>query len=136
MNKKVFKTILLVIIFGVPVIWYLFLQVFGENKFHLEVISNDFLKQECFVAGNNAFYFLKEPETTDQKNEFERLKQYANSNGITLKQISSDCYVSYDTSAIIFLVDIENKLRGSYSFDILEIDRAIVEADLLLTLQK
>jgi hypothetical protein len=130
--KKVVKVSLLLIIFGVPVIWYLFLQLFGNNQFDLQVIQPNFLEGDCQAREVTLFY-REEIENPTFKNQFNRIKQYAQSKGIKFKPMT-DCIsnAEYD----LYLVDQENQLRGEYTYEILEVDRAEVEIDLLNKINK
>lgn len=125
--KKLIKVSLLIIIFGVPVVWYLFLQLFGTNQFELQVLETDFLPSQCH-EGVVMLLYSEERETSADKNQFNRIKQYAQAKGISFKPIAG----CIDQPAFdLFLVDQKNQLRGQYSYEILEVDRAEVEIDLL-----
>ena len=134
MKKSVLKPLLLIIIFGVPVIWYLFLQLFGENKFELPVQKKNVLVDSCRVEGNS-FYIFSLPGTVAEKNQFQRLKQYADSKGITISELQKEC-IADTASNDVYLIDRSNQLRGSYNYRISEIDRAKAEGDLLLKIQE
>lgn len=131
MNRKSLKVLLLLIIFGVPVFWYLFLQLFGENKFELPVQEISFFKKGCITS--NGFYLAQKYNSLDEKNQYNRLKQYADSNGLTIEMLSDTC-VTDTLSHKIYLVDELNRVRGSYNYSISDIDRAKAEGDLLIKL--
>ena len=114
----------------VPVSWYLFLQLFGENKFELEVIRP--LDGDCFESTNTVF-LLESSITVEEENELNRLIRFLKEQQIKL---ITDSVCLSDVSTPLALVDEDNQLRGTYDLSILEVDRAIVEIQLLKKLQE
>ncbi len=130
MSNKFLKITVLAVAFLVPTSWYLFLQFFGENKFELQVINQ--LEDSCLIE-ENAFYLNKSQITPLEENEVKRLKSFTDSENIKLI-LNSGCLSEKEFS--LLLVDRKKQLRGEYDLSILEIDRALIEAELLLKLQK
>ncbi len=130
MNRKGLKVAILVVAFGIPVSWYLFLQIFGENKFRLDVIEQ--LDDACLQQVNQIVY-LPEFSDPEQEEELNRLFDYAVSRKVTAT-VDTECLNRFRKP--ILLIDSLKRLRGSYDMTIVEIDRAIVEIDLLLKLQQ
>lgn len=131
MKDKTLKLVFFLVVFGIPVGWYLFLQVFGENKFELDVIRK--IDASC-VLSENQFILVKKSEfNISEVNQFQRLTDFINLQHLTLNR-DSVCFDSLSQNTLL-LVDRDQQLRGIYDLSILEIDRAIVELDLLQTLQ-
>ncbi len=112
-------------------IWYLFLQIFGENKFELEVIEQ--LDSPC-LQNETAIWYLPGPVTTREQNQLMRLTEYVEERELHLIPDSINCFHSFEKPSLL-LVDDNNDLRGIYDLTIREVDRAMVEIDLLMTLQ-
>jgi hypothetical protein len=132
MPGRAFKRSILLIIFGVPVCWYLFLQLFGENKFELAVEED--ATSYCSID-RISFVFTGVHMNTDERNQFARLKEFCDSKKITIFENPVDC-TPKNEKALLFLIDDQKQIRGFYGLTIRDIDRAIVELDLLLTLQE
>lgn len=130
MLKRPFKFLILAIIFGVPVFWYLFLQFFGENKFELAVI--DEIPIVCATYGFG-IYVLENPTSISEINQYERLVSFLKSKSIPLYDSVDPC-IKENFKGSVLLIDEIEQIRGIYSYSIQEIDRTIVETDLLLNL--
>lgn len=130
MSRRLLKILVFVIAFMVPVSWYLFLQLFGENKFELEVIRS--LDNDC-LEGINTVFLLSSSISVEEKNELNRLSRFLDEQQIKL---NTDSLCLTDVTTPLALVDRDKQLRGTYGLSILEIDRAIVEIRLLLKLQE
>ncbi|MFT5569724.1 MAG: hypothetical protein ACI8QD_000413 [Cyclobacteriaceae bacterium] len=127
MGNRLFKVILLLIIFGVPVIWYLFLQIFGENQFVLSPIRQ--IESAC-VLEREQVVFKQRGLTTDEVNQLQRLRSKLSERSLEFMIDSVDCFPDSSQHSL-FLVDQDKYLRGAYFLTILEVDRLIVEADLI-----
>ena len=127
MKQQVIKGFILGIIFGVPIIWYLFLQVFGENKFELEPIR--MLNETCSIAPNKV-YLAKMPASLDEENQLNRLKFQLKSRGELVQEGSVQC-ISDTAQFPLYMIDDKQQLRGMYDLTILDVDRLIVEIDLI-----
>ena len=65
MLRRVGVILFFVVVFGLPVGWYLFLQIFGENKFDLPVIE----KYEQPNCEFNGPVVLSKPDFVQQKSK-------------------------------------------------------------------
>lgn len=130
MLKKPIKFLILAIIFGVPVFWYLFLQLFGDNKFELAVI--DEVSNVCDTSGFG-LYVLENPTSISEINQYERLVIFLKSKAIPLYESVDPCLKENFGGSILLIDEIE-QIRGIYGYSIQEIDRTMVETDLLLNL--
>jgi len=136
MNKRrLFTLTILFIIFGVPVFWYLFLQVFGENKFELPVLYLKGIETSC-LRDSPTFIYREGPTSTAEENQFKRLEQYSISNSFGFIPYDSACIASDFEVEDFILVNRKGDIIGNYPLTILEVDRAIAEGDLLIELIK
>ena len=126
MKRSFFKITILIIIFGVPVFWYLFLQLFGENKFELYPIR--LVEHTCWNA-SDLIFLVRHPENVAQENQLTRLETLLSDRSVQLTKDSVNCLVDTATHAL-YLFD-QKKLIGYYDLTILEVDRLIVELDLM-----
>ena len=129
MNKRIFKSILLIIILGVPVFWYLFLQLFGENQFELQPIRD--FQSDCF-KNSVSIIVTQSPEGIDEENQLDRLVNKVDNRQVRVLVDSLNC-IPDSSAEKLYLID-GTQLRGAYLLTIDEVDRLLVEQDLLLTL--
>lgn len=127
MKRRIVKVTILLIIFGVPVIWYLFLQLFGENKFELKPIRT--ISESCPIAPS-LIYLAQKPSDLTQENQLNRLISLLNDRNQTIDSSYVSC-ISDTAHYALYLIDEEQQLRGYYDLTILEVDRLVVEIDLL-----
>jgi hypothetical protein len=129
--KQVAKVLVLFLLLGVPVCWYLFLQLFGENKFELPTITT--IEASCNLTPNT-LYRLPRELTIGQNNELRRLEDKLDGN-VELQDYSGsgDCFEEFGEADLI-LLGMNNEVKGIYQLTIEEVDRAIVECDLLIHL--
>ncbi len=126
MVRRIWVILFFIVVFSLPVAWYLFLQLFGENKFVLPIISKYEVKN-CEVQGPVILSKLLLVE--ENPNEFERLlKQLDNTSDVGFYSIDSACTIGYD---LIFL-DHSEMIRGQYGSTREEIDRLLAEVDIYL----
>ena len=127
MSRRVFKVTILLVIFGVPVLWYLFLQLFGENKFELTPIRT--IDTLCSISPAQV-YLAKRPINIHEENQLNRLMSHLEKRQVLLDSSYLSC-LSDTARFSLFLIDDEQYLRGYYDLTILEVDRLIVEIDLI-----
>jgi len=128
--SKKLKTFLLIIIFGVPIAWYLFLQFFGSNKFELPVLRQ--LDENC-ASEVPAILILQRAQTATEKNQLNRIEQNPYTtplirNGEALVEICS-----FGTSDVFF-VNGEGGVLGEYQYNLEDMDRLITEVELFYTI--
>lgn len=127
MNRKKLVVVgFFLIVFGLPVAWYLFLQVFGENRFDLPVIEEAY--SICEVPEGVALLRLDVNEAAEKPNERQRvIAKLMDIGEVKLIEANSDsCKWSYKMS----LVDHEGMIRGIYEFNREEVDRLLAEVDI------
>ena len=116
-------------ILGVPVFWYLFLQLFGENQFELQPIRD--FQSDCF-KNSVSIIVTQSPEGIDEENQLDRLVNKVDNRQVRVLVDSLNC-VPDSSAEKLYLID-GTQLRGAYLLTIDEVDRLLVEQDLLLTL--
>lgn len=131
MGKKSVKLAILLIIFGVPVFWYLFLQVFGENKFELAPIRT--LSANCSIQPAQV-YLSRQPSNIAEENQVSRLLSSIADRAIMIDSSYVSCIADTATYPL-YLIDEKQRLRGCYDLTILEVDRLLVEIDLIEEMQ-
>ncbi len=117
-------------VFGLPIAWYLFLQIFGENKFELPKITK-YHQPDCEVSGPVVLSKLDLVE--NNPNQFERLLKSLNKNPeIRFYSIDSACTMGHP----LIFIDENQMIRGVYQANREEVDRLLAEVDIyLLNLQ-
>ena len=127
--KKIVKFFILILVFGLPVSWYLFLQAFGQNQFKLSPIG---IVNETCEIGSGTLYILDTAVFDDEKTQLQRLMLQ-----LEEKQWSHDFYIAKDhcfgdfNKYPLILVGSNREIIGHYGLSIEEVDRVLVEFDLL-----
>ncbi len=130
MTRRIGVILFFVIVFGLPVGWYLFLQFFGENKFDLPVIAQ-YEVSNCEV--NGPVVLSKADFVGQNPNQFERLLNALNNNPeIGFYSIDSVCTMGYP----LIFVDKEKMVRGTYQATREDVDRLLAEVDIYIMNQK
>lgn len=126
MLRRVGVILFFVVVFGLPVGWYLFLQIFGENKFDLPVIE----KYEQPNCEFNGPVVLSKPDFVQQSpNQFERLLKSLNNNPeIGFYSIDSICTLGHP----LIFIDEQKMVRGTYKATREDVDRLLAEVDIYL----
>ena len=127
--KKILKFFILILVFGLPVSWYLFLQVFGQNQFQLFPVGN--VKETCNLK-SSSLYILDTGLVYDEKLQLQRLMIQLKDNNWSYDFSTSkdDCFGEFNTYPLI-LVGYNREIIGYYELSIEEVDRVLVEFDLL-----
>ncbi len=115
-----------IVVFALPITWYLFLQAFGDNRFDLPLIEKGF--SECNEPANIALVRLDSLESYSKPNQRQRvITKLMNIGEIKLVEGDRDsCKWTYAMS----LVDHEGMIRGIYDFNREEVDRFLAEVDI------
>lgn len=127
MKRKVLVFLFFLVVFGLPVIWYLFLQLFGENKFDLPKLQK--WDQTC-VAVDQASVVLDPDLLESSPNLYRRINAKLEGQDIIQKlEYSSD---ECATDFAFYLVDEEGWVRGQFELTREEVDRLMAEIDIYL----
>lgn len=133
MSRKFLVVLFFIVVFGLPVLWYFILQIFGENKFDLPKLER--INNSCISQQANATLLIDSASIEGRINDWNRLKSkmsQVDSKAIDLK-VNSSCNMNYSA----LLVERDGEVRGQYSFTREEVDRVITEIDIyLLNLKK
>lgn len=121
--QKVLRAFVLIIIFGVPVIWYLFLQLFGTNEFELPTLGN--VDSTC-VPAELSVVIIDLPVTTEARNQSNRVEQNHLTRDLINRENQGCSFEDWD----LLLVAPNGEIKGAYLWEIAEIDRLITEVEL------
>ncbi|RED96239.1 hypothetical protein [Marinoscillum furvescens] len=126
MKRKALVVLFFIVVFGLPVCWYLFLQAFGENKFALPVLST--YESTCdSLSFDKAGLLVDADLAKTYPNEFARIDERLNQES-NLQLVLTSCEMADD----MMLVDHENQVRGIYDLNREEVDRLLAEIDIYL----
>ena len=127
--QKGLKAFVLTIILGVPVIWYLFLQLFGTNEFTLPTLGT--VQDSCNPSGLS-IYIQNEPRSTEGLNQLNRSKQNELTKSLLHKPDANCQFEDWD----LILVSGNLEIKGAYYWSIEDIDRLITEVELYHTIDE
>ncbi|MBC6399860.1 MAG: hypothetical protein GDA51_04190 [Ekhidna sp.] len=131
--KKGFARLIFLVVFLIPVVWYLFLQLFGNNSFSLELKEE--IDTSCGTFDDVTVIVKTDSVSLSKQNYLERVKFGINKRSVRLvinNIIFFQCIDEPETDLI--LLD-EQGLWGSYSLSRDGVDLLLTEVDILL-LQK
>ena len=130
MKRRIGVILFFVVVFGLPVGWYLFLQIFGENKFDLPVMEK-YVQPNCEIQG--PVVLSKSDFVQQNPNQFERLLKSLNNNPeIGFYSIDSACTMGHP----LIFVDEKKMVRGVYEATREDVDRLLAEVDIYLLNQQ
>ncbi|MEQ8471022.1 MAG: hypothetical protein RIC35_07550 [Marinoscillum sp.] len=127
-KKKVLVVAFFLVVFGMPLAWYLFLQMFGENQFALPEYGR--YTSTCELPLNSAVVLLDEKAAERQPNERQRvINRLMELGEVQFIETNMDsCKLSYEMN----LVDHDKVIRGVYDFNREEVDRFMAEVDIYI----
>lgn len=128
MNKGLAR-IIFIIVFLIPIAWYLFLQSFGNNNFNLEL--KETLSGDCNL---NAVTIIRNVDslTLAQTNYFKRVEYGAKDRSIAItsdKKIITSCLNQNDENLVLLN---EKGVWGYYELSREGVDQLLTELDILL----
>jgi hypothetical protein len=117
------------LILGLPVAWYLFLQMFGENKFELSAVGKINVNCQCEAS---SIYILDTGIIFDENLQYKRLLIEGTDQNI-VTDLSEGMKLCFDSLGVypLILTGPDNSIMGYYQLTIDDVDRVLVEADLL-----
>lgn len=126
MGRKILVVLFFIVVFGLPVGWYLFLQAFGENQFALPELQE--WDQTCIQ--DVGFIAVDSLAAEHFPNETQRLKlRMDKQERLSLLSFSKEsCGFSDD----VYLVGHDGQVRGIYTMNRIEMDRLLAEIDIYL----
>ena len=131
--KKGLARLIFLVVFLIPVGWYLFLQLFGSNSFSLRLESE--IESSCALFQEVQVVSKIDSVSISKQNYLERVQFSTSKKKILLATESQDFFDCINQSdADLVLVD-ERGLWGAYSLSRDGVDLLLTELDILL-LQK
>lgn len=128
MPKKVIVVIFFLIVFGLPVGWYLILQVFGENRFDLPEL--ELLDSKCIDVPGQAYLAIDSAHFLNNRTEWRRIKKHFKA--IKQTDVTIVNNLPCNEKEGLFFVDENGVLRGEYFISREETDRLLTEVDIYL----
>ena len=125
--QKGLKAFVLIIIFGVPVFWYLFLQLFGTNEFELPTLGK--AEGNC-IPTELEVQIVRAPISTEARNQSNRIEQNQLTKALIRKDNQGCSFEDWD----LILVAPTGDIKGAYLWEIADIDRLITEVELYYTI--
>jgi len=128
LNKGLARLIFL-IVFLIPVAWYLILQLLGDNNFSLEKKSD---LNDCISPSGVMVIKSDDSVSIAKKNYLDRVTYLTSKRDITLQEKGEDFFSCINqTEADLVLIN-EEGLWGSYELSREGVDLLITELDILL----
>ncbi|WP_258105096.1 hypothetical protein [Marinoscillum sp. MHG1-6] len=126
--KKLIVAGFFIVVFVLPISWYLILQIFGENKF--DIPKFEMVADSCRIV-DGAYLQLNAELWETKRNELTRIKRrFESVSDSEMKLIMEESCLK-DNAAV--LVDEEGYYRGFYKASREETDRILTEVDIYLT---
>ncbi|MFK7953032.1 MAG: hypothetical protein AB8B73_09315 [Ekhidna sp.] len=129
-TRKGPKRIAFFIIFLIPVAWYLFIQLFGNNNFALELQSS--ISEDCSDFKEIVVVTTLDSLTLTESNYMNRVVYGANKRKVNLEkkeQSFFDC-INHSESDLVLLSDAG--LWGVYELSRAGVDQLLTEIDILV----
>lgn len=130
LKKRGSKRIAFFIIFLIPVSWYLFIQLFGNNNFELELQSP--VSEECTSFNEIVVVTTLDSLDLTESNYMNRVIFGANKRKIRLEKQSQfffDCINHSDADLVLMS---KTGLWGAYEFSREGVDQLLTEIDILV----
>ncbi len=133
MKSRGLKRLIIFVVFLIPVAWYFILQLFGDNKFSLELI--DVVADNC--NSYNAITIVSKDDTLSivETNYMNRVIYAAEKRNSILTYETQDFFDCINQSNVDLVLLNKEGLWGSYSLSREDVDRLLTELD-ILTLQQ
>ena len=128
MSRKLLVIFFFIIVFGLPIGWYLFLQVFGENRFDLPIMGS--WGSECLSISSPALVIQSgafDTELNLRDRVMDRMDEQ-----LVIGQVIVECELEFP----VYLVDKDGMIRGQYQLSRPEVDRLLAEVDVYLLNEK
>ncbi len=128
-SGKGLKRLAFFFVFLIPVAWYLFLQLFGENKFSLELISG--LNEDCISVNQISVVYTQDSLDLAATNHFNRVKYKTDQRKIHLTPDTLNFFQCLTNDNDLALVSQEG-VWGFYRLDREGVDILLAELDVLI----
>lgn len=127
--KKGLTRFIFIVVFLIPVVWYLFLQLFGSNNYTLELKK---IIEDCDDIRGVTIIRTHDTVTISQSNYLERINYAAEKRSIPII-IKEDQFfkcIGMEESDVVLVSD--SGLWGAYSLSRKGVDELIAELDILI----
>ena len=131
MNKGIARLIFIVV-FLIPVAWYLILQLFGDNKFSLTPIGS---LNDCVESAEVQIIRSSDAVSIAEKNYLDRVLYYANKRSIEVLQKDDFFFQCVNQSDADLVLINEAGVWGAYALSREGVDLLITELDILILQQ-
>ncbi len=131
--KKGLARLIFLIVFLLPVAWYIFLQGFGNNTFKLEVAQS--IDNNCGIFTKIMVIRKDDSISIAKKNYLDRVVFGCNKRSIRIEIKNQDFFVCINQSGADMVIIDESGLWGQYELSREGVDLLLTELDVLL-LQK
>ena len=128
MNKGLARLIFLIVFF-IPVAWYLILQLFGDNNFSLQ------LKGElggCIRTDSVKVIRLSDSLSIAERNYLDRVEYYTSRRSILLEEKGQEFFTCINQSDMDLVLISKQGVWGGYELSREGVDLLITELDILL----
>lgn len=133
MGKKGLTRLVFLIVFLIPVVWYLFLQLFGSNSFSLSNVET--IPLDCKQYDEITILSRKDSLSLVETNYMNRVIYGADKRSATLINSSQEYFDCINQSEADLVLVNKKGLWGQYSLNREDVDRLLTELD-ILTLQE
>ena len=133
MRSKGLARLVFLIVFLIPVGWYLILQLFGDNTFALEKLED--IDASCGTYNRITLVVTSDTLSTVQKNYFERVKYGADKRSIQIEHREAAFFDCINQSGKDVVLLGGSGIWGAYELSRKGVDVLLTEMDILLLQQ-
>ena len=126
--KKGLARLIFLVVFFIPVAWYLFLQFFGDNSFTLELKEK--IDASCGTFTEVIILIKTDSISLTKQNYLQRVRFEANKRAVQVVLNNNIFHCIDKTESDLVLLD-ERGLWGSYSLSRHGVDLLLTELDIL-----
>ena len=128
MNKGLARLIFLVVFF-IPVAWYLILQLLGDNNFSLQLQGE---LGGCIRTDSVKVIRLSDSLSIAERNYLDRVEYYTNKRSILLEEKGQEFFTCINQSDMDLVLISKQGVWGGYELSREGVDLLITELDILL----
>ncbi len=128
MNKGLARLIFIVV-FLIPVVWYLILQLFGSNTFALEL---KYQVDSCYQASEVVVIRTSDSLSITEQNYLQRVEYATTQKSISLVEKDQDFFQCINQSEADLVLINEQGLWGGYELSREGVDVLLTELDILI----
>lgn len=129
-QKRGLKRLAFFVIFLIPVVWYLFIQLFGSNNFALALQAP--IEGECEAFKDIVVITKMDSLSLTESNYMNRVTFGANKRKITLEKKDQNFFDCVNHSDVDLVLVSEEGLWGTYELSRAGVDQLLTEIDILV----